>query len=271
MNPSLCPRIGLAVAVALSVAVLPGAAHADHAWGCYHWARPANPLPLDIGDNLTSTWDGHLDLALADWNQSTVLDLTEVPGGANPKPCKATGGRVEVCNSNYHNTGWLGIAQIWVSGCHITKAVAKMNDYYFNQPAYNSPAWRQLVVCQEVAHDFGLDHQDEVFDNPNLGTCMDYTNDPDGGAGGASSNDPSNEHPNQHDYEQLEIIYEHLDGAAPAPVDPLGRVDLNSPSEWGKLVRTIAGGRVQVFERELGGGAKLVTRVIWADPEPRAN
>ncbi len=33
-------------------------------------------------------------------------------------------------------------------------------------------------MCQEIGHDFGLDHQDENFNNPNLGTCMDYTNDP---------------------------------------------------------------------------------------------
>jgi hypothetical protein len=264
-------RIGLAVGVGLAVAALPTAALADHAWGCYHWARSSNPLQLNVGDNVTSTWDGHLDVALTDWNQSVVLDLTEVAGGTPPKSCKGTTGRVEVCNSNYHNTGWLGIAQIWVNGCHIGKAVAKMNDYYFNQAQYNTPAWRQLVMCQEVAHDFGLDHQDEVFNNPNLGTCMDYTDDPDGGPGGASNNDPSNEHPNQHDYEELEIIYAHPDaGELPAPgVGPVSPGDLNSPAEWGRLVRTLAGGRVQDFERDLGNGQKLVTRVIWADPEPR--
>src|SRR4029453_1923478 len=66
---------------------------------------------------------------------------------------------------------------------------------------YNSNAWRQLVTCQEVGHTFGLDHQDENFTNANLGTCMDYTNDP-----------STNQHPNQHDYDQLEAIYAHLDG-----------------------------------------------------------
>ena len=55
-----------------------------------------------------------------------------------------------------------------------------MNDSYFNTAKYNTPAWRRLVMCQEVTHDFGLDHQDEIFNNANLGSCMDYTNDPDG-------------------------------------------------------------------------------------------
>jgi hypothetical protein len=40
-------------------------------------------------------------------------------------------------------------------------------------------------MCQEVGHTFGLDHQDENFNNTNLGTCMDYTNDP-----------STNQHPN---------------------------------------------------------------------------
>ncbi len=50
-------------------------------------------------------------------------------------------------------------------------------------------------MCQEVGHTLGLDHQDEVFDNPNLETCMDYTNDP-----------STNQHPNAHDYDQLATI-----------------------------------------------------------------
>jgi hypothetical protein len=58
-------------------------------------------------------------------------------------------------------------------------------------------------MCQEIAHDFGLAHQDETFNNPNLGSCMDYTSDPDG--------PPSNEHPDAHDLLQLQTIYAHLD------------------------------------------------------------
>jgi len=268
MTQSLRRNLYLVSGVALLVAALPAAAHANHAWGCYHWARSSNPVSLNVGDNVTSTWDSFLDVAVQDWNQSNVLDLTKVNGGSPRKNCRPNSGRIEVCNASYGNNGWLGIAQIWVSGCHITQATTKVNDFYFNQAQYNTPAYRAFVMCQEIGHDFGLDHQDEVFNNPNLGSCMDYTNDPDGGAGGASPNDPSNEHPNAHDYEQLSTIYAHTDLAAIAPAGaaPAGG-DLNSPAEWGRLVRTLAGGRVQVFERDLGNGVKLLTRVIWADPE----
>jgi hypothetical protein len=48
------------------------------------------------------------------------------------------------------------------------------------------------VSCQEVGHTLGLDHQDENFNNANLGTCMDYKN-----------NQSTNQHPNKHDYDQF--------------------------------------------------------------------
>lgn len=108
-----------------------------------------------------------------------MLDLTKVVGQTkNTKRCSATSGRVEVCNSTYGNTGWLGVASVWASGSHITQGTVKLNDTYFNTAQYNTTAWRNLVSCQEVGHTLGLDHQDENFDNANLGTCMDYTSNP---------------------------------------------------------------------------------------------
>ena len=275
-------------ASAIATLAVSGIALASHSWGGYHWARTANPFTLKVGDNVSSVWDAYLNGAIADWNPSSVLNLTKVAGGAgNPKVCRATTGRIEVCNAKYGKNGWLGIAQISVTGgTHITRGTAKMNDTYFNTATYNKPAWRRLVMCQEIAHDFGLDHQDENFNNANLGTCMDYTNDPDGGAGGAVSNDPSNEHPNAHDFAQLETIYAHLDttttvgqslpkavgqfvGGIRAQLSELQELrasgDYESIAEWGKALRTDARGRANVFERDLGRGEKVLTHVFWAE------
>jgi hypothetical protein len=245
------------------------AVSANHSWGGYHWARTSNPVALKLGDNVNSAWDTYLTGAISDWNQSAVLDLTKVAGGTRPKNCRPTSGRIEVCNANYGNNGWLGVAQIWVSGLHITQATTKLNDTYFNTATYNSPAWRRLVTCQEVGHTFGLDHQDENFNNPNLGTCMDYTSDPDG--------PPSNEHPNQHDYEELNTIYSHVDNTTtagqavtgnPAAMDEM---DLEGPGQWGRKIRSTNGGRTELFELDFGHGRKVFTHVIWADGEPRGN
>ncbi|MGH9153860.1 MAG: hypothetical protein ACRD03_16005, partial [Acidimicrobiales bacterium] len=195
----------LALAVAGLVTAGTGAAGpaaADHSWGGYHWARTSSPFTLKVGDNVSGAWDAHLDVSVADWSASTVLDLDKAAGSTNPRNCKGVNGRVEVCNARYGNNGWLGVAQIRASGSHITQGVVKLNDTYFTTPSYDTPAWRNLVMCQEIGHTFGLHHQDEAFGNPNLGTCMDYTGDP-----------SSNQHPNQHDYDMLETIYDHLDGS----------------------------------------------------------
>jgi hypothetical protein len=252
----------VAVVLAIGFVAYPAA---DHSWGNYHWARTENPFTLKVGDNVSSAWDGYLDEAIADWNPSSVLDLTKVAGGARAKNCRPTAGQIEACAARYGNTGWLGIAQIWVNGSHITQGITKLNDTYFGTPTYDTPAWRRLVTCQEIAHDFGLDHQDENFNNPNLGSCMDYTSDPDG--------PPSNEHPNRHDFDQLETIYAHLDGvttvgsALPQAMPPaMGQIDFDSPAQWGRLVRSAARGRVHVYELDFGRGHKVITHVFWADP-----
>jgi hypothetical protein len=235
---------------------------ANHSWGNYHWARSSNPVQLDVGDNLTGPWSGHLSVAVSDWNKSNVLDLTIVNGQAKGQ-CRPTAGQIEVCNDTYGNNGWLGIAQIWASGDHITQGVAKMNDTYFNTPNYNTSAWRQMVMCQEIGHDFGLGHQDENFDDPPMGTCMDYTSDP-----------VPNQHPDQHDYQELEDIYAHLDGGGggeePCRGGPkqcggnngIPSSDFNSPAEWGQLVHSH--GRSAVYVRDFGN-TRMITHVTWAN------
>lgn len=258
----------------LIIGGLAAVAGADHSWGGYHWARSFSPFKLQLGDNVPNAWDLYLGTASGDWSLSSVLDTVIVPGGTNeargkrtPKNCVPTSGRVEVCAAKYGANGWLGLATIWVSGGHITQATAKMNDTYFNTSNYNTPAWRRLVMCQEIAHGFGLGHQDEISDNTNMGTCMDYTNDPDGTIYGQLSN----ERPNQHDYDMLETIYNgHLDTTTTlkSEVLPKGQsgldVDLSDPSAWGKEIRKSKDGSSSLFERDLGGGHKVFTFVFWA-------
>jgi hypothetical protein len=245
-------KIALA-AVALAALTSAGAALANHSWGSYHWQRAANPLSLDVGDNVNQIWDASLNTATSDWNQSSVLTLTGVPGGTTGSTCAPTSGRIEVCNAAYGTTGWLGVAQIWVRRGHITQATTKVNDTYFNAAPYNTAAWRQLVMCQEVGHDFGLDHQDENFNNPNLGTCMDYTNDP-----------STNQHPNAHDYEQLESIYTHLDGGSGGkpcnPNKPNCQTGVGNAPPFSQASR--ANG--DVYLDDLHDGGHRVTHVFWA-------
>ena len=212
---------------------------ANHSWGPYHWARTTNPLALKLQDNLTSTWDPYLGVASADWSASSVIDTTVVAGVSGG--CTSVDGRAVVCNGNYGRNGWLGLATIWIDGDHIYRGQVKMNDFYFKKSPYNKPAWKQSVICQEVGHIFGLDHQDEDFYNANLDTCMDYTSYP-----------TTNQHPNAHDYEQLELIYAHLD---PFDSSYQGVPTENRYDEHGRPVVTV----------ERHGNKTMVTWTLWAD------
>ncbi|MBI3967907.1 MAG: hypothetical protein HY329_19895 [Chloroflexi bacterium] len=85
----------------------------------------------------------------------------------------------------------------------------------------------------------------------NLGTCMDYTIDP----AGTIQRQRSNEHPNRHDYQELQAIYEHLDtittvGASGAALD-----GSFTPSESQRGINR--------FVAPLPGGGWLVSWVIW--------
>jgi len=262
---------GAAFAALLALAAFSSAADASHSWGNYHWGRQSETFTLKLGDNVSGTWDSHLATTSSDWTKSSVLDTTIVAGGTSPKNCRPTSGQVEVCNAKYGSNGWLGLAQIWISGGHIVQGVAKLNDTYFNRATYNTPAWRDLVMCQEVAHDFGLDHQDETQNNRNLGTCMDYTNDPDGGEGGAVNDDPSNQRPNQHDYDQLEVIYSHTnDSTTTVATNAANRLmppaanqgAFNSRAEWGRQIRESGDGNLELWVRDFGGNNKMFTWVI---------
>jgi hypothetical protein len=164
-----------------------------------------------------------------------------------------------MCNAAYGNNGWLGIASISVSGSHIRSGTVRVNDTYFNTATYNTVAWRNLVMCQEVGHIFGLDHQDENFDNPNLGTCMDYTNLP-----------SSNQHPNAHDYEELDIIYAHADATSAATAaardeapPAMDQLYLAGPAQWGRVTSRYGDGRPRVYELDFGRGYKIITHVFW--------
>ena len=251
-----------ATAVALAALAVPSAAEASHAWSNYHWARTSNPFTLKLDNNVTSAWTSYLNEASSDWTASSVLNTTVMSGSFGSKTsCTPTTGHVEVCNASYGSTGWLGIASISITtGNHISRAFVEVNDTYFAMAQYNTPAYRRLVMCQEVGHTFGLAHQDENQTNPNLGSCMDYSRDPDG--------PPSNEHPNSHDYAQLQTIYNHTDSfntpTFTGPSGPTLTSRIGSPASWGTAVGGSSAGRSSKYVRDFGNGNYIVTFVIWA-------
>jgi hypothetical protein len=243
-------RFGLTLATVTGIALLvASSAAANHSWGKYHWARTANPFTVPLGDNVTSTWDSYLKTASSDWSASSVLDTPLGSGNTTGTSCTPTAGRVEVCNATYGTTGWLGVAQIWTTkGAHIVQGTAKMNDTYYNTSKYNTASWRGAVMCQEIGHTYGLDHQDES--GADLHTCMDYATNP----------DADNTHPNAHDYEQLETIYGHL--------DRFSTVNTLSTQPGQSALHVQRSDRISssTIEETFADGSQRLTFIYWAVP-----
>lgn len=251
--------LGLSLCVAT-----PFYAEADHAWGNYHWARTNNPFTIKLGNNLTtSQWSSLLALASSDWNSGNTPVLTALVAGSAGRNCKMVAGTTQVCNGKYGNNGWLGLASINVrSDGHITQGSAKMNDTYFNLPTYNNPNERRHVVCQEVAHTFGLGHQSE--DGTSLNTCMDYFSNT-----GVNATSTLSTTPNAHDFDALNLIYLHLDTfttvSLTSSATAASEIDTNNSNDWGQLMSQSRNGRSSSYERGLKDGSMLVTHVYWTE------
>jgi hypothetical protein len=135
-----------------------------------------------------------------------------------------------------------------------------MNDSYFSSSTYNNPNEKLHVMCQEVAHTFGLDHQST--DGSSLNTCMDYFSNTGANAGSTLSTTP-----NAHDFEELNIIYQHLDStttvAASAALTAATSEVTDNPNSWGQLVSQSANGRSSIYERYNSDGSRTITHVFW--------
>ena len=251
MNRRFLSAVLLVVLVVAAVPVF-----ANHAWGTYHWRRTSAQVTPPVVMNLTGSWPNYAQRVMDDWNASVYIQSSWSFGSiSSRRRCTSTTGKIEVCNDTYGQNGWLGIAGISLSSGHIVKGYTKLNDSYYNTATYNTPAWRRMVFCQEVGHDYGLGHVNENFNDPNTGSCMDYTNNParDDGAG-------TNEYPNAHDYSMLESIYAHLDSAAALPFDAM-RADATRPitveeflakaDQWGEPIAFDPEGRPTTFFRQV--------------------
>lgn len=255
----------------LALAAFSGVSQATHSWGGYHWARTGTTFTLKLGDNLTTLdWKSHLAAASSDWNSPTSFGTTLTPlttaivsGQSTKRTCSMVKGTTQVCNGKYGANGWLGLASINITGgTHITQGTAKMNDTYFNLGTYNNSNEKRHVICQEVAHTFGLDHQSE--DGSSLNTCMDYFSNT-----GANATNSVSTRPNYHDFEELGLIYGHTDNgttvaASAATAPATADVDItDDPRSWGTLMRQSANGRSSLYERFNRDGSRTLTHVYW--------
>jgi len=200
-------RCGL-VLVALAAAAPAAATLSTQSWNGYHWAHTGN-LAIMVGNNASAKWAPYLANAETTWSADKYIDFLPTAGMTSATGCAGVYGTIQICSANYGATGWSGWTTVYTSGTSIYQATIKLNDYYFNQAKYNSAAYFQQVICQELGNSLGLQDSDHNFGNLNTGSCMDYTNDPAGTLG--TNGTLANTAPSLSDVTNLDGIYSVLD------------------------------------------------------------
>lgn len=205
-----------AFALIAGTLVGPAASATTASWNGYHWAR-TGLLSLQTVNRTSSAWTDYFAPALTGWSAASQFDMVG-SRGTYSSSCNPVFATIQVCNGSYGSNGWLGYANVWLSGGHIVQATVRLNDSYFSSARYNTPAWRSSVLCQELGHTIGLAHNNTIRSDLNTGSCMDYSNDPDGG----TTYGASNVVPGSMDFDGLNIIYAHQDSTQLAGTMPTG-------------------------------------------------
>jgi predicted Zn-dependent protease len=209
------------------------------------WPFHRTPVTVSFGDNLSNQWERYFRKALAQWNQSDVVQGKSVRGSTNSAQCNAKNNTVQVCDSTYGtNTGWLGLTSLNYKGNLITSATVEINDSFFNQQQYNDPVARQHTICHEMGHAFGLDHVTyKSCMNPSDTSVFNY------------------DKPGNRDFKTLDQIYSKANqqAAGAAVAGPSGELEL--PQAALDPYETVTSQRQP-------DGTTVVTYVEWAAAAP---
>ena len=157
------------------------------------YIKSKNGLELTIVNAMSSDWYQYFNEAVDDWDRAPALKLSVEIAPVDPD-CKLIPGKLKCCNNFYGESGWSGLNESWLNDKGIiTASIAKMNETYLKGKPY---AEKRYVTCHEIGHGFGLPHRDVNVNNPNLGTCLDYT-----------TSYASNVSPDETDFAHLENLY----------------------------------------------------------------
>jgi hypothetical protein len=117
--------------------------------GVWQVADPKTGLEMVVLNALDDSWQTVFQLAIADWEygQPDALKLSTLIVGQDPD-CTPVNGNIKVCNSDYGDQPWRGIATCIIgSNNNYQNCACKMNDYYLK----NADAdLRQYTMCHEV-------------------------------------------------------------------------------------------------------------------------
>jgi len=152
---------------------------ATHSWNNYHWKSDT------------------LNPAVKDRTKSSLYDVSagvvEWANLGTPIQPVNSGGKGQIVVKEASNVFWLGLARIFIDADgHISKGEVLLNTRLLES---YGPEAADHVLCQELGHVLGLNHQRDALDS-----CMN-----DQAPLGSVTT------PNAHDTEQLLVIYNHAD------------------------------------------------------------
>lgn len=289
-----------ACVAAIAIAA-PATAQDSHQWANFHWDNAGDGFSLDVRYNFANpVWETYIGPAYVKWQDV-------IPGGGASKMgvtytadpsidtgrCRPIAGKIVICSDTYgfRRGGWLGVATAWTDDLgHFQQVTVQYNDTFYNG-TYNDPLEREYVTCHEQGHSIGLGHRDENFSNENVGSCMDYTNDVDGGG----SFGPSNLYPDSIDAGVLNSVamygtdhdlFDHSggddssgpgggggppDGKGPKKLDHFTFRIAGQPApqsalypEWGAIIGYDGFGRPNEFLQLVAPGLTKRTHVFWS-------
>ncbi len=248
-----------------------------------HWYREllSKEVTVELIDNTSGIYRNHINQSIAEWSQSSRVNLRRVSG--HEGKCRFALGYIVVCNGNYGPVKWYGIASTVAIDGHAMMAFIRLNDFYLMD---NIQEERQSTVCQEIGHALGLydmgwgrsgsGHRGDDLTDRNLGTCMHSTKRAQGGIETIPWVDPitqtekfiqrdwgpSNISPDQADFDYLKKIHDHYDGAINVDRTILN-VILPPIGLFGHPSTKLSNGKAHRYQLDLGRGYKMTTDVLW--------
>lgn len=110
-----------------------------------------NGLNMEILNALDETWQAVFQLAVSEWEnppsgnpKSLIITKTAV---TYDEECTPVDGRIKICNGDYGNKPWRGLATCTLQDDDFVHCSAKMNDYYLKNGGNDV---RQYTMCHEV-------------------------------------------------------------------------------------------------------------------------